>query len=336
MKQPLTRLLAAACAMSILILDAKDAAAAAAEGINLCIKALIPALFPFFILSSVITSTLTANNSSVFSPLEKFCGLPRGSGGLMLIGFLGGYPTGARCVAQAVTEGTISPEDGARMLPLCNNCGPSFLFGIIAPILAEYQDVWIIWLILIISCIFTARILPPSPCTQSAITKRMELPLHKAVEGAVRSTGILCGWVISFKIILSYLEKSLFLFLPEILSILFSGILELTNGCFALERIYNPGIRILICAVITSFGGICVTLQTKSVSDSVSFRHYLPVKMIQCLFCILLTVNYLIFSYGTGMIQLYVPLVFIDFLIIYSIYSPPCKKYSSNPVKNVV
>ena len=45
---------AAGAAMLMLILDGRTALTGAAEGIDLCIRTVIPALFPFFVLSPLL------------------------------------------------------------------------------------------------------------------------------------------------------------------------------------------------------------------------------------------------------------------------------------------
>jgi len=316
MKQSSVRLIAAAAGMVVLILDAKSAISAASEGIMLCIRTLIPALFPFFIFSSLLTSSLTGNNTSFLRPLEKVCRLPKGCGSLLIVGFLGGYPAGARCVAQAANEGKISYEDGARLLPLCNNCGPSFLFGIIAAMFPEHRDVWILWLIMICSTILTARLFPGDACKQAGDMSETGTTVIEAVESAVRSTGVLCGWVIIFRIILSFMYRWLFPFFPDALSVLLTGLMELANGCVALGTISDYKLRFLICAVMLSFGGLCVTLQTKSVSGNLSFRYYFPGKLLQCGFSIVLALNYLVFFCGYVPILLRSAVSSVDFIIV--------------------
>ena len=52
----------------LLILDGKTAISGASEGLQLCIRSVIPSLFPFFVLSNLLTGTLLGQDISVFRP----------------------------------------------------------------------------------------------------------------------------------------------------------------------------------------------------------------------------------------------------------------------------
>ena len=56
--------------------------------------------------------------------------LPPEAAAPFLLGLCGGYPAGAEAVAGLVRDGTLRPEEGARLLPVCNNTGPGFIVGV--------------------------------------------------------------------------------------------------------------------------------------------------------------------------------------------------------------
>ena len=60
-----------AIGMCLLILDAKTALSSGAEGIKLCISTVIPSLFPFFILSAMINSTLFGTKIPILGALSR-------------------------------------------------------------------------------------------------------------------------------------------------------------------------------------------------------------------------------------------------------------------------
>ena len=97
----------ASVGLLVLILDAKTGIQGASEGLELCIRSIIPSLLPFFVLSILLTSTLSGKKISVLLPLERLLRIPRGSGSIFIIGILGGYPVGAQSVAQSYKNGSI-------------------------------------------------------------------------------------------------------------------------------------------------------------------------------------------------------------------------------------
>ena len=147
-------------AFLVLILDAKTALQGAYEGLNLCIQAVIPSLFPFFVLSVILTNALIGRRFPILWAVRRFCGMPDGSESLLVVGLLGGYPTGAQAVAQAYQTGRLERQDALRLLGFCSNAGPAFLFGMIAPAFGNLKIAWCLWAVHIASALLTGFLLP--------------------------------------------------------------------------------------------------------------------------------------------------------------------------------
>ena len=79
--------------------------------------------------------------------------------GLLLTGFLGGYPTGAQCVSQARSSGKLTKAQAERMIAVCSNAGPSFLFGMVSQMCTESSMVWLLWAVHILSAVLVAVLL---------------------------------------------------------------------------------------------------------------------------------------------------------------------------------
>lgn len=279
----------AALGMLALILDGKTALSGASQGIALCLTSLIPSLFPFFILSSLISAALSGQKTPGLSFLEKLCGMPEGTGSLFLVGLLGGYPMGAQCCGEAYRQGALSKEDAQRMCAFCNQAGPSFLFGLVAPFFSSPYDGWLLWLVLIISAVITAALLPKASHRAYKPIQREIPPLTKHLERAVRSMALVCGWVILFRVLLSFLNCWVLWLVSPVLKAAISGLLELANGCMLLQTIPNEGLRFSVAAAILSFGGLCVFFQTSTAMENLKLGTYLCGKLLQCLIAALLS-----------------------------------------------
>ena len=272
----------AAMGMLLLILDGKTALRGANEGVTVCLQSLIPTLFPFIFLSSILMFSVDGKGFSFLGGLEKLTGIPKGSGFFLVLSFSGGYPVGASNVAQAYRRGQLSREDGARMLSFCSNCGPSFFFGILGPMFERRWIPWLLWGIHIVSAILTGALLPSSPGSFREARENSVPSMSRILENSLKVMATVCGWVILFRILLAFLVKLCFQYVPEDISLLLTGILELANGCIGLVKTQDPGLRFLIASAITAFGGVCVTLQTASVIAGLPIRNYLAGKLIQC------------------------------------------------------
>ena len=286
-------LAASAIGMLIIILDSRAAFQATGQGLKLCLTTLIPALFPFMILSSPLTSSFSGRGSRCFAPIEKLLRTPAGSGSLFLIGLLGGYPVGARCLRQAFDEERLSEADACRMLSFCSNAGPSFLFGIIGSFFPRRKYPWLLWGIHILSAAAVAIVTPGKSAAQKMENQESSITVHQVMEQAVHTMGIVCGWVIFFRMILSFLDRWVLWAFPVPVRVIISGIVELSNGCILLGEIPDLSHRFLAAAVMLGFGGICVTMQTKSLWGELPFVSYIRGKVLQTGFSILFAMDYL-------------------------------------------
>lgn len=253
-------------AMTALILDSRCAAGSAQEAIELCIGTLIPVLFPLFVLSAMLVPALGALR---MPRLSKILGFPEGGGGLFLIGCAGGFPVGAACVAQAARDKLLSREMAGDLLGLCSFCGPSFLFGVIGNALS-LQDAAVLFLIQLETALLIAVFRRRSaPGSFRSGAEAVILPL--AVRRAISSIATVCAWVILAGVAAGFLRRWLFPLLPKALGIFLTGILELTNGVFALEGL-SPGLRLPFCAFFVTFGGVSVLLQIAAVAAPAGLR----------------------------------------------------------------
>ena len=119
------------CLLALLLLP-EEGAQAARDALALCAQTVVPSLFPFFVLSALLTSgSASALFASLLSPLMRPLFSLSGAGASALaLGLCGGYPVGARTAAALVENGSLPREEGERLLAFCNNAGPGFLLGV--------------------------------------------------------------------------------------------------------------------------------------------------------------------------------------------------------------
>lgn len=277
----LTMLLGAA-AMGILILDSRGAIRFASEGLELCIRTVIPSLFPFCVVGMVLTRQL--QSVKLLRPVGYFFQLPPGAESILLTGLLGGYPIGAQNAANAFHAGVITRDEANRMLSFCSQPGPAFIFGILGSVFTLGQC-WLLWGIVIFSALLVSRIFPKhdAPCPGKEAPRSDNSPI---LSKAVSAMGNICAWIILMRIVLGFLQRWILWRLSVPAQYALSGILELTNGCCMLSSVPDPGLRFILAAGMLSFGGICVLLQTKSQTPGLDIRCYLAGKLLQSAICI--------------------------------------------------
>ena len=282
--------IAAALTMLILILDAKTALSGAVEGVQLCVQVVIPSLLPLFFLSIFLTDALSSISTGLLTPLGRFCRIPGNTQALLVLGLLGGYPTGAQSVSEAYRAGHLSKEDGKRLLGFCSNAGPAFVFAMGATQFQDPRIPMVLWLIHILSALITGRILPSFNSKITALPpKNSSISPTAAMGKTLRTLGFVCGWVILFRVLLTFMDRWFLWYFPEELRTAIHIFLELANGCAELNHITNEGLRMMLFSAGLGFGGICVLMQTVSVTGSLGLGMYLPGKLIQCVLSLLLT-----------------------------------------------
>lgn len=271
----------AAAAMLVLILDAKTALDGAQNGIGLCIRTVIPSLFPFLVLSVLLTGNLTGSNIAVFRPLGKLLRIPPGGESILVTGLLGGYPIGAQCISQAYKAEKISKGTAHRLLGFCSNAGPAFLFGMLSPLFSSSGAVWTLWGIHSISALLTGMLLPGGTENEVLSAKDAAISFPDALQRGLRTMASICGWVVVFRILIGFCDRWFLWLLPDIARTVFIGVLELTNGCSVLSDIPVEGVRFVLCALFLGLGGICVGMQTVSVTGALGTGLYFPGKLMQ-------------------------------------------------------
>ena len=137
----LNRFLFTALALYLIVLMLRHPALSleyASTGLNLWLTKMVPTLLPFMILSGiVIRMDLTENFVRLLHPLlHRLYGTSKNGSYTIIMGFLCGFPMGARIVGELYESGRLSREESAKLLYFCNNIGPIYFLSYVVPMLA--------------------------------------------------------------------------------------------------------------------------------------------------------------------------------------------------------
>lgn len=262
-----------------LLLCPSVTANAAARGLQICAKSILPALFPFFVLTRLWISLGYADQLShlAMPVMEPVFHLPGAAASALLLGCIGGYPVGAQITAQLYQSHSVDREEAQRMLFFCNNAGPAFIFGIVGT--GVFQSVAIggvLYLIHIGSAVLLGILFRPSRRTfhtaslPAQIEKR---PFSSAFTASVREAGTtvlqVCVFVLFFSILTGFLSH----FTPASLQkgpwfSVILGSLELAGGANLLASAACSAVwKLCGAAFLLGWGGLCVHSQTLSILD---------------------------------------------------------------------
>ena len=267
-----------------LILDRDTAMAGILQGMKLCATSVIPGLFPFFFLTSLMCFSLRGRDMPILSPLRKCMGIPEGGDYLLIPAFLGGYPMGAKAVSEAYSNGILDAATAHRLLFFCNNGGPAFFFGMLPAVLDDKKMIFCLWFLHVVSAILISLLLPGKMSAVITAPKAENINLSEVMTSAVRSTAMVCGWILIFRMVIKILERWILWRLPVCARVICCGVLELTNGCISLIQLEPVSLRFVLASAFIGWGGVCAAMQTASILGKLSCSSYLTGKLLHSLF----------------------------------------------------
>lgn len=279
------------CLGAGLLLYARPVSSAVAESLALCTTVLLPTLFPFFVLSSLLTQSCTLTRWGRL--MEGLFGLPGAMAPALLLGAFGGYPVGARTVAQLYSQGRCSKEQAEKTLRFCSNAGPAFVISAVGSgMLGDGRLGLRLWSVHLVSALLIGLFFKGTPnavksynCTVNSkqFSGRMAAFLQ-AVTGAMGAFLNVCAFVLLFAVLLCLLEQLPFLStLPAPWDGLLYGMLELTGGAARLAKADLPR-RVLLPALsfLCGWGGLSVQCQAMDLLHRAGLpcRRYLKAKLL--------------------------------------------------------
>ncbi len=259
--------------MAAMLALSSQAAEAARQGLQLCAMSVVPALFPFFVLSSLFVSLGCADVPSQLlgGIMHRLFGCSGSGVSAFFLGILGGYPLGARTVGELYRTGRLSLPEAEGLLCFCNNAGPAFILGIAG--LGVFRDLRIgVWLYLIhIAAATVVGLLlgrAKGGAAHRCTAPQPAPPFFSALVSSIASAGTtmvqICAFVVFFYTVLHLLAA-----LTGVQQPLLLGAVELTRGITALQG--GRGAFITASALF-GWGGISVHCQTASVLAGTPLR----------------------------------------------------------------
>lgn len=114
-----------------LVIFSKSNLTAAKNGLTLWATCVVPSLFPFFVITNLLSHTKVVSFTGKL--LDKFMrplfNVPGIGGFVFVMGLISGYPVGAKVVSDFRQEGLVTKDEGERMLAFTNNSGPLFIIS---------------------------------------------------------------------------------------------------------------------------------------------------------------------------------------------------------------
>lgn len=252
-------------AAAFLLASHDTVALAVREGLLLCVQNVIPSLFPLFV---TVSLAIGCGLGELLPPTAA----------VLLLGLAGGYPVGAKTVAELVRSGAVEQQDAQKMLLYCNNAGPAFILGIAGYEVFQSARVgWALYGIHALSALLLFLLLPRGKAVRhvSKPTPPFAVVFVEAVRSGVAAMLNICGFVVLFLVALRLLTVYAGISHPLLL-----GTVELTNGILSLPN--NAG-GFVMAASLLGWGSFSVHCQTAAVLEGSGLKlfPYLLAKLAQ-------------------------------------------------------
>lgn len=282
---------------------------AAKTGLQLCYNVIIPSLFPFFVLSSLVVELGLAGYlgralEKLMRPLFR---VPGACASALVLGFIGGYPVGARTAIELYEKGLCSKTETERLLAFCNNSGPAFILGVVgAGVFGSSKAGALLYVVHIAASVCVGILFRFYKYKEGGRDEAARVPIHTqrlstaftdSVKNSFLSILNICAFVIFFTVVIRMLSTSGALgALAGALSALLSplgmseawgerlltGIMEVSSGVWSLSGEGSLAGRMSMAAFMLGWAGISVHCQVLSFmgGSGLSVRTYVAGKLL--------------------------------------------------------
>ena len=260
--------------LALLCLQAQLSVEGVQAGFALCYRSVLPALFPFFVVSHLIIASPLSNWLGIIALpyTHGILGIQSSkAGSALLLGWLGGFGVAAASVSQLYQQGAISRRDGSVLLVCSVGSGPAFVVTSVGMLMLGRPAAGLcLWLALLganlVAGAVAAQLMPRQPAGTAPrpIAQEHAAPsLPLAMASALKSSLNVCGFVLFF----SALQGSLTPLLPAhpALRAAIAGLLEVTGGCQAFATL-GGSLGLLGCCGVLSLQSVSVLLQVRALT----------------------------------------------------------------------
>lgn len=263
----------------IIILNPTDIINAIDLSFNICIKNLFPSIFPFLLISNIMTNygfiEICSSIGKQFMP--KLFKVNSNGFYVILMSMLSGSPSCAKYINQLLNNNLINTEEANQLLKFTHFINPLFIIGTIGITTLHSKQLGIIILIshylgnLIISVIsrkdnIIANNISISPNTNKPFMKILINSINDTI-----STLMLILGVVTTCLIFTTIINTIVSFNP-----IYNSILEITQGIkyISISNI-NTYLKTTLITFFISFGGLSIHMQVMSILEDKKIK-YIP------------------------------------------------------------
>ncbi len=252
----------------LLIVFSDDTAQAIRGSISVCTETLIPSLFAYMLLSTIIIQSPVYSYITfpLWFILKRIIKLDRKLFSILLISQIAGYPTGIKLLNDYVRENPEKISIAQKIAPACYSSGPAFSVGIVGNVLFHSKQAGLIcFLANVMSNLIAAVFITRKNKNRYETTDIINIKSNKTITNATLSTAkamlIVCLSMIVFNTLYTLIEMLISLDDDFKIYHIIKSLWEITN----IRNATN--ISVPIASFLLSLGGLCVLYQIYSISE---------------------------------------------------------------------
>ncbi len=270
--------------------------------LNIWITSLLPALFPFFIVSDILINydVIKYFPKVIRNSIKYLFNVSDNGLVIILLSMLSGFPSNARNIKNMYLDKKITKEEGEHLLYFTHFSNPMFILGTIPLILNSNKISKYILIshylanIILGICLRKYNRVNDSNTSNYKEDKHnfglvLTISIRKSLDSVLGILGTLTVFLIISTLLINFFN------LDNTSSLLVKSILELTSGLKELGS-YNllDKYLLIISSCILSFGGLSVHMQVinELVDTDISYKNYFIGRILQVVLS--LEISYLI------------------------------------------
>ena len=283
------------CLLFFLLLHPDEGLLGARDGLTLWLNVMLPTLLPFLIFTGILLKA--GNLTKLLNPFsllwEKCFGLSPAGAYVLILGFLCGYPMGAKIAHDLYINDQISKKEGEYLLSFSCNASPAFVVSYLTGSILQNRihpmQIVLILLTADLFCMLSFRFLiyHGNTLTPAKVKSIKKETYQQDSTGVILDVSIMSGFETitrlgGYILIFSLLFTGFYHYWPFCSQnkILLTSPIELTTGLHQIaQSAFSWKIKYITSMTLTAFGGFCVMFQTKSVlEEKLSILPYIFAK----------------------------------------------------------
>ena len=261
----------------VLLASSEIASKIVLSSIKLCGTKLIPNIFPFLVISGILTHLGLPELLGRYlkKPMNKLFGVGGVCAAAVITGLICGYPTGAQALYTTKTKGLCTDDDCEKALLISSFASPAFVIGGIGVSLLESERKgFLIWIFHVLATFLVGLLINKisnksyikddfySPIKQKGVLSSVSVSIKESA-GAIIS---ICGSVIFFSVITGYIVS--LNFVPDYLKCIFASFIEITSGAEITRGLLSNEQAYILISAAVGWSGMSVISQISLVTEN--------------------------------------------------------------------